>query len=160
MEGMMLKRRDSSYGLGRKRGDWWKWKIDPYYVDAVLTYAQKGHGRRADLFTDFTFGVWHDGELVTIAKAYSGLTDKEFREIDRFVRSNTVDRFGPVRQVKPELVFELAFEGIRKSSRHKAGLAFRFPRMHRWRQDKRIDDADSLADVQALLPQAAAEASS
>lgn len=151
-EGLMLKRRTSAYGVGRRRGDWWKWKIDPWTMDAVLMYAQPGHGRRAGLFTDYTFGVWDGDTLVPVAKAYSGLTDAEIARVDRFVRRNTVDRFGPVRAVKPELVFELAFEGIQRSSRHKSGIAVRFPRMARWRSDKRPADADTLAMLEALLP--------
>jgi DNA ligase-1 len=147
----MLKRRLSTYGVGRKRGDWWKWKIDPYTVDAVLIYAQRGSGRRASLYTDYTFAVWHEGELVSFAKAYSGLDDAEIRQVDAFVRRNTLERFGPVRRVKPELVFELAFENIQRSSRHKSGIAVRFPRIARWRKDKSIDDADSLDSVKALL---------
>ncbi len=155
-EGFMLKRRDAPYGVGRKKGDWWKWKVDPYTVDAVLTYAQPGHGKRAGLFTDYTFGLWNPatGELATIAKAYSGLTDAEIREVDAFVRRNTTERFGPVRGVKPELVFELGFEGIQRSTRHKAGFAVRFPRILRWRRDKRPEDADTLEMVQALLDEA------
>ncbi len=150
-EGLMLKRRNSVYGVGRRRGDWWKWKVDPYSVDAVLIYAQLGSGRRAGLFTDYTFGIWDDGKLVPFAKAYSGLTDAEIAKVDAFVRQNTVERFGPVRVVKPELVFELAFEGIQRSSRHRSGIAVRFPRMARWRTDKRAADADSLDTVRALL---------
>jgi DNA ligase 1 len=150
-EGFMLKRRSSSYGVGRTKGDWWKWKIDPYSVDAVLVYAQPGHGRRANLFTDYTFAVWHQGELVPCAKAYSGLTDEEIRQVDAFVRRNTLEKFGPVRSVKPSLVFELAFEGIQPSTRHKSGLALRFPRMARWRRDKLPEEADSLDTLQALL---------
>jgi DNA ligase-1 len=147
----MIKRLDGIYGVGRVKGDWWKWKIDPYTVDAVMIYAQPGHGRRAGLYTDYTFAVWDNDELVPIAKAYSGLTDEEIRQVDAFVRHNTTDRFGPVRAVKPELVFELAFEGIQSSSRHKSGIALRFPRMARWRHDKRPQDADSLSTLQALL---------
>jgi DNA ligase-1 len=147
----MIKRLDSAYGVGRVKGDWWKWKIDPYSVDAVMIYAQRGHGRRASLYTDYTFAVWEGDELVPIAKAYSGLTDEEIRRVDAFVRNNTTDRFGPVRAVKPELVFELAFEGIQSSKRHKSGIALRFPRMARWRQDKRPQDADHLSALQALL---------
>ena len=150
-EGLMLKRRDSVYGVGRRRGDWWKWKVDPYSVDAVLIYAQPGTGRRAGLFTDYTFGVWDGDRLVPFAKAYSGLTDAEIARVDAFVRHNTLERFGPVRVVKPELVFELAFEGIQRSSRHRSGIAVRFPRMARWRTDKRPEDADSLETVRALL---------
>ncbi len=155
-EGLMLKRLASAYGTGRRRGDWWKWKVEPYSVDAVLVYAQRGSGRRASLYTDYTFALWHQGELVPFAKAYSGLTDEEIREVDRFVRQNTLQRFGPVRAVKPELVFELAFEGIARSSRHKCGIAVRFPRMARWRTDKAAADADSLDTLAALLPAAGA----
>jgi DNA ligase 1 len=157
VEGLMLKRKSSPYGVGRTKGDWWKWKIDPLTIDAVLIYAQQGHGRRASLFTDYTFGVWGDpdesGErkLVPVAKAYSGLTDEEIKKVDQFVRQNTLDKFGPVRVVKPQLVFELAFEGIQKSTRHKAGLAVRFPRMARQREDKPIEEADSLDTLRSLL---------
>ena len=151
VEGIMLKRLSSAYGVGRQRGDWWKWKIEPLVMDAVLINAQLGHGRRASLYTDYTFGVWHEGKLVPVAKAYSGLSDEEIIEVDKFVRANTADKFGPIRAVKPELVFELAFEGIQKSSRHKAGLAVRFPRMNRWRHDKKPQDADTLENLQALL---------
>jgi DNA ligase-1 len=150
-EGLMLKRRASTYGVGRRRGDWWKWKVDPYSVDAVLIYAQPGSGRRAGLFTDYTFGVWDGDKLVPFAKAYSGLTDAEIAKVDAFVRQNTIERFGPVRVVKPDLVFELAFEGIQRSTRHRSGIAVRFPRMARWRTDKRPQDADSLDTVRALL---------
>jgi DNA ligase-1 len=156
-EGLMLKRRASPYGVGRKRGDWWKWKVSPFTVDAVLINAQPGHGRRAGLFTDYTFGVWDGDALVPFAKAYSGLSDEEIREVDAFVRRNTIDRFGPVRTVTPELVFELAFEGLQRSTRHKSGIAVRFPRMSRWRHDKRPEDADTLATVRALLDTPAAE---
>jgi DNA ligase-1 len=150
-EGFMIKRMDSPYGVGRVKGDWWKWKIDPFSVDAVMIYAQRGHGRRASLYTDYTFAVWDGEELVPIAKAYSGLTDDEIRKVDAFVRNNTTERFGPVRAVKPELVFELAFEGIQSSNRHKSGIALRFPRMARWRHDKQPKDADTLATLQSLL---------
>jgi len=150
-EGLMLKRLDSPYGVGRRRGDWWKWKIDPYSVDAVLLYAQPGSGRRAGLFTDYTFAVWDGDKLVTFAKAYSGLTDEEIRRVDAFVRANTTERFGPVRAVEPRLVFELAFEGIQASPRHKSGIAVRFPRMARWRTDKKPEDADSVETLRALL---------
>jgi DNA ligase-1 len=153
VEGMMLKRRGSIYRVGRVRGDWWKWKVNPLSVDAVLIAAQRGSGKRASLYTDYTFGVWSNGRLVPIAKAYSGLTDEEIRRVDRFVRANTVDKFGPVRSVKPELVFELAFEGIQRSTRHKSGVAVRFPRIARWRDDKVASEADSLAALQALLPE-------
>ena len=150
-EGLMLKRMDGAYGVGRRKGGWWKWKVEPFTLDAVLIYAQRGHGRRASLYTDYTFGVWKDGELVPFAKAYSGLTDAEIRKVDAFVRRNTLQRFGPVRTVKPELVFELAFEGIQRSPRHKSGVAVRFPRMLRWRTDKKPEDADSLDTILSLL---------
>jgi DNA ligase 1 len=153
VEGFMLKRKSSPYRVGRVRGDWWKWKVAPYSVDAVLIYAQRGSGKRASLYTDYTFAVWDDGALVPFAKAYSGLTDAEIRKVDAFVRRNTIEKFGPVRTVKPELVFELAFEGIQRSSRHKSGIAVRFPRMLRWRTDKKPQDADTLEAVRALLPQ-------
>ena len=151
VEGFMLKRLGSPYRVGRKRGDWWKWKIQPYSVDCVLIYAQPGNGRRASLFTDYTFGVWDQGKLVPFAKAYSGLTDEEIREVDGWVRRNTLETFGPVRSVKPELVFELAFEGIQLSPRHRSGIAVRFPRMARWRHDKKAEDADTLETIRALL---------
>ena len=151
VEGFMLKRLGSPYRVGRKRGDWWKWKIEPYSVDAVLFYAQPGSGKRASLFTDYTFAVWDNGVLVPFAKAYSGLTDEEIRQVDSFVRRNTLEKFGPVRRVAPELVFELAFEGIQESPRHRSGIAVRFPRMARWRQDKAADQADSLETLRALL---------
>jgi DNA ligase-1 len=150
-EGFMIKRRDAPYGTGRKKGDWWKWKSDPYSVDAVLIYAQKGHGRRADLFTDYTFAVWNGDVLVPFAKAYSGLSDAEIRETDRFIKQNTLEKFGPVRTVKPELVFEIGFEGIAESSRHKSGIAVRFPRILRPRPDKTAADADTLETLKALL---------
>ena len=150
-EGIMLKKLSSLYHSGRKRGDWWKWKVNPYTVDAVMIYAQKGSGRRANFFTDYTFAV-RDGEnLVTIAKAYSGLTDKEIKEVNGFVTRNAIEKFGPVRTVKPELVFEIAFEGISESKRHKAGLALRFPRILRWRKDKKADEINTLDDLQQLL---------
>ncbi|RJX76967.1 ATP-dependent DNA ligase [Pseudomonas sp. LS-2] len=159
VEGMMLKARDSLYGVGRTKdmGVWWKWKIDPFSVDAVLIYAQRGHGRRASLYSDYTFAVW-DGPpqssertLVPFAKAYSGLTDEEMRKVDAIIRKTTVEKFGPVRSVTPTLVFELGFEGIALSKRHKSGIAVRFPRMLRWRQDKPVAEADSLATLQDLL---------
>ena len=150
-EGLMLKERDSAYGVGRRRGDWWKWKVLPHTIDAVLIAAQRGSGKRASLYTDYTFGVWDNGSLVTIAKAYSGLTDAEIREVDAFIRRNMVEKFGPVRTVKPELVFELAFEGLNLSKRHKSGIAVRFPRILRWRTDKPAAEADTLDSVRALL---------
>ncbi len=151
-EGLMLKRKDSPYLVGRKKGDWWKWKVDPFSVDAVLTYAMRGHGRRANLYTDYTFGLWQDGELVTFAKAYSGLTDAEFRKVDAWIKKNTLERFGPVRSVTPHHVFEIAFEGIAPSKRHKSGVATRFPRIVRWRTDKPIEEANTLDDLKALIP--------
>jgi len=157
VEGLMLKKLDSPYRVGRHRGDWWKWKIDPFTIDAVLLYAQKGTGKRANLFTDYTFAVWKQGELVPFAKAYSGLTDKEIRKVDKFVRENTKETFGPVRSVTPKLVFELAFEAIQKSGRHKSGVAVRFPRILRWRDDKTIEEADSLETIHALLESYEAE---
>jgi DNA ligase-1 len=151
VEGLMLKKLSSPYKVGRQRGDWWKWKVNPFTMDAVLIYAQRGSGKRASLYTDYTFGIWDNGKLVPVAKAYSGLTDEEIRQVDLFVRQNTLEKFGPVRTVKPELVFELAFEGIAKSTRHKSGIAVRFPRMLRWRIDKPANEADTLETVQALL---------
>jgi DNA ligase-1 len=151
VEGFMLKHRHSPYRVGRHRGDWWKWKIDPLTVDCVLIYAQKGSGKRSNLFTDYTFGVWKGDELVPFAKAYSGLTDAEIRKADRWIRDNTLETFGPVRAVKQELVFELAFEAIQRSSRHKSGVAVRFPRISRWREDKKPEDADSLQTIQEML---------
>jgi DNA ligase-1 len=151
VEGLMLKRLDSPYRTGRKRGDWWKWKIDPFTLDAVLVYAQPGHGRRANLFTDYTFAVWSGGELVTIAKAYSGLSDEEILTLDSWIRRHTLQKFGPVRAVEPVQVFELAFEGIALSSRHKSGVAVRFPRIARWRTDKLPDQADTLEGIRELL---------
>ena len=150
-EGLMLKRATSPYHTGRKRGDWWKWKLDPYTIDAVMLYAQAGHGRRANLFTDFTFGIRDGNDLVPFTKAYSGLTDAEFAEITRWVQSHTLERFGPVRKVPADLVFELAFEGIQESPRHKSGLALRFPRMVRWRRDKGVADIDTIDTLRALL---------
>ncbi|WP_299499497.1 ATP-dependent DNA ligase [uncultured Roseobacter sp.] len=150
-EGIMLKRSQSPYLVGRKKGDWWKWKLDPLTIDAVMIYAQAGHGRRANLFTDFTFAVWNGNDLVPFTKAYSGLTDAEFREITKWVRKNTLQRFGPVRQVTPHHVFEIAFEGIQASPRHKSGVALRFPRMSRWRQDKPLQEANTLDDLNDML---------
>jgi len=150
-EGIMLKRKDSIYRDGRRRGDWWKWKIDPFIIDAVMIYAMSGHGRRANLYTDYTFAVWKNDQLVPFAKAYSGLTDEEIRAVDRWVKQNTIEKFGPVRSVKPELVFEIAFEGIAKSTRHKSGIALRFPRINRWRKDKPIHEANTLEDLVKVL---------
>ena len=156
-EGLMLKRKDSPYLVGRKKGDWWKWKVDPLTIDAVLTYAMRGHGRRSNLFTDYTFALWNDNEegekeLVTFAKAYSGLTDAEFRKVDAWIKKNTLERFGPVRSVTPHHVFEIAFEGIALSKRHKSGVATRFPRILRWRTDKKIEEANTLDDLKAMIP--------
>jgi DNA ligase-1 len=150
-EGLMLKRRDSPYLTGRKKGDWWKWKLDPLTIDAVMIYAQSGHGRRANLFTDFTFAVWNGNDLVPFTKAYSGLTDAEFRKITAWVKKNTLQRFGPVRSVTPHHVFEIAFEGIQASKRHKSGVALRFPRMARWRHDKSVQEANTLKDLTQML---------
>jgi DNA ligase-1 len=153
VEGMMLKQRRAAYGVGRTKdvGTWWKWKIDPLSIDAVLIYAQRGHGRRASLYSDYTFAVW-DGPPGLAAKAYSGLTDAEMNRVDAVIRKTTIESFGPVRSVKPTLVFELGFEGIAKSSRHKSGIAVRFPRMLRWREDKPVEEADTLGTLGALLP--------
>jgi DNA ligase-1 len=155
-EGLMLKRNASPYLVGRKKGDWWKWKIEPLTIDAVLTYAMRGHGRRSNLFTDYTFALWQvheagERELVTFAKAYSGLTDAEFRKVDDWIKKNTLERFGPVRSVTPELVFEIGFEGIAFSKRHKSGIATRFPRILRWRHDKKIDEANTLDDLKNMI---------
>jgi len=150
-EGFMIKNKESTYKVGRKKGDWWKWKVDPLTIDAVMIYAQRGSGRRANLYTDYTFAVKDGDKLVPFAKAYSGLTDEEFRKVNQFIRKNTLDRFGPVRSVKPELVFEIGFEGIAKSNRHKSGIALRFPRMLKWRTDKDASEINTLADLQKLL---------
>lgn len=152
VEGFVLKKQTSQYGVGRKKGEWWKWKIDPYSVDVVLLYAQRGRGRRASLYTDYTFGVWQGDQLLPFAKAYSGLNDVEIREVDRFIRANTLEKFGPVRSVEQQLVMELHFEGIQRSKRHKSGIAVRFPRIARWRKDKKPEDADTIATIMALLP--------
>ncbi len=152
VEGLLLKRRSSPYRTGRRKGDWWKWKVAPLSVDAVMIYAQKGSGRRASRYTDYTFGVWRDGALVTVAKAYSGLSNGEIDELDRWVRRHTKERFGPVAVVEPEQVFELHFDSLRRSKRHKAGLALRFPRIARWRKDKTAEEADTLGAVASLLP--------
>ena len=150
VEGLMLKRRDSPYRHGRKRGDWWKWKVDPLTVDAVLVYAQSGSGRRSTLYTDYTFALWDGDVLVPVAKAYSGLDDKEILQLDRWIRAHTVERFGPVRSVTPEHVFELGFEGVNLSKRHKSGVAVRFPRILRWRTDKPASEADRVESLRAL----------
>jgi DNA ligase 1 len=146
-EGVMLKRLDSAYGIGRQRGNWWKYKVDPMTIDAVLLYAQAGTGRRANLYTDYTFGIWHEKELIPIAKAYSGLTQEEIAKLDHWIRRNTMEKFGPVRKVKAEQVFEIAFEGIQLSNRHKSGIALRFPRIARWRTDKPMEECDTLDQI-------------
>ena len=151
-EGLMLKLKDGPYDVGRVRGNWWKWKLSPFTIDAVLIYAQKGHGRRSGLYTDYTFAVWDGDSLVPFAKAYSGLDDKEIRKVDDFVRKHTRESFGPVRSVTPTLVMELAFEGLQKSTRHKSGIATRFPRIARWRHDKKPSDANTLQDLLRMLP--------
>jgi len=150
-EGLMLKQKNSPYHAGRKKGDWWKWKISPLTIDAVLIYAQKGSGRRSAYYTDYTFAVKNGDTLVTIAKAYSGLTDKEIMEVSKFVNKNAIEKFGPVRTVKAELVFEIAFEGIGFSSRHKSGVALRFPRIVRWRKDKTVAEIDDLEEIKKLI---------
>ena len=155
-EGLMIKHKNSTYQVGRKKGDWWKWKLEPLVIDAVLTYAMRGSGRRSNLFTDYTFALWQNNEkgergLVTFAKAYSGLTDAEFRKVDDFIKKNTIDKFGPVRSVTPALVFEIGFEGIALSKRHKSGVATRFPRILRWRLDKKIEDANSIDDLKSMI---------
>lgn len=151
VEGLMIKALESEYGSGRRRGAWWKWKIAPRTFDGVLMYAQPGHGRRSGLYTDYTFGAWDGDRLLPVAKAYSGLTDPEIAKLDRWIRANTVEKFGPVRSVRPELVFELAFEGIAASPRHKSGIAMRFPRILRQRHDKPPAEADTVAGLRALL---------
>ena len=150
VEGLMLKRADSTYQSGRRRGDWWKWKIDPLTIDAVLIYAQAGHGRRSNLYTDYTIGLWDGDALVPVAKAYSGLDDKEIGKLDRWIRSHTLERFGPVRSVQAVHVFELGFEAVNRSTRHKSGIAVRFPRILRWRHDKPASEADRLDTLKAL----------
>ena len=151
VEGLMLKHGQAAYISGRKKGLWWKWKVEPYTADAVLVYAQQGHGRRAGVFSDYTFSIWKGDQLVPFCKAYSGLSDAEMQSVDRWIRSNTVSKHGPVRVVKPKLVFEIAFEGVQESSRHKSGIAVRFPRIHRWRRDKPSSEADSLDTIRTLL---------
>ena len=151
-EGLMIKRWDASYEVGRVRGVWWKWKVSPFTIDAVLIYAQKGHGKRSGVYTDYTFALWDGESLVPFAKAYSGLDDSEINLVDRFVRQNTRESFGPVRSVAPALVMELAFEGIQRSTRHKSGIATRFPRIVRWRHDKKPEDANTLTDLMEMLP--------
>ena len=151
IEGVMIKRRDSVYVGGRPRGPWFKWKRDPRVVDAVLMYAQRGHGKRSGFYSDFTFGLWDGEALVPVGKAYFGFTDEELRELDRFVRNNTVERFGPVRAVAPKLVVEVAFEGVNRSTRHKSGVAMRFPRISLIRWDKPAAEADRLETLEAMI---------
>lgn len=151
VEGLMLKRKGSPYRTGRKRGDWWKWKVEPYTIDAVMMYAKAGHGKRANLYSDLTFGVWRDDEIVPIAKAYSGLTDEQLSTLDDWIKSNTLERYGPVRAVEFEHVFEIAFSGLSPSNRHKSGISLRFPRINRWRKDKAPADANTLEDVESIL---------
>ncbi|HVK98076.1 MAG TPA: cisplatin damage response ATP-dependent DNA ligase, partial [Flavisolibacter sp.] len=150
-EGVMLKKKNSVYQAGRKRGDWWKWKIQPLTIDAVMIYAQKGAGRRSNLYTAYTFAVRDGDQLIPFTRAYSGLTDKEIAQVDYFVKRNSIEKFGPVRTVKPELVFEIAFEGIAASNRHKSGVALRFPRINRWRKDKPVDEINTLDDLKKML---------
>jgi DNA ligase-1 len=150
-EGFMIKRKSSIYQVGRKTGDWWKWKIDPLVIDCVMIYAEKGSGRRSNLYTAYTFAVKSEDKLIPFTRAYSGLTDKEFNEVDSFVKRNAIEKFGPVRTVKPELVFEIAFEGIAASNRHKSGVALRFPRINRWRKDKKPDEINTLDDLKKML---------
>ena len=150
-EGLMLKDKRAAYTGGRKRGVWWKFKVEPYTLDAVLLYAQAGTGKRSNLFTDYTFALWHGDKLVPFAKAYSGLNDQEIEKLDRWIRRNTLEKFGPVRSLKVEKVFEIAFEGIAASTRHKSGIAVRFPRILRWRTDKQPADADTLDTACKLI---------
>ena len=150
-EGLMLKHKQSVYESGRRRGSWWKWKVDALTVDGVLIYAQRGSGRRANLYTDYTFAIWDGEELVPFTKAYSGLTDKEILEVDNWIKKNTIEKFGPVRSVTAELVFEIAFEGIQPSPRHKSGIALRFPRIARWRKDKSVKEANNKQDLLQLI---------
>jgi len=150
-EGLMLKKKQSVYESGRRRGNWWKWKVDALTVDGVLIYAQRGSGRRANLYTDYTFAIWDGEELVPFTKAYSGLTDKEILEVDNWIKKNTIDKFGPVRSVTATLVFEIAFEGIQPSPRHKSGIALRFPRIARWRKDKNAKEANTKSDLLQLI---------
>jgi DNA ligase 1 len=151
VEGIMLKRRDAPYLPGRPKGPWWKWKRDPFIVDAVLMYAQRGHGKRSSFYSDYTFGAWRGDELVPVGKAYSGFTDEELQRLDRWVRNNTTQRYGPVREVAPEIVLEIAFDSVHRSTRHKSGLAMRFPRVHRIRWDKPIGEADTVEALEKLL---------
>lgn len=153
VQGLMLKNANSPYRSGRIKGDWFKWKLNPWTADMVLLYAQRGHGKRATLFSDYTFGVWANGQLLTVAKAYSGLSNQEINQIDLWIKSHTIRRFGPVHEVPPHHVFEISFEGIRQSARHKSGIALRFPIISRWRTDKRIHEANSLESLRAIIQQ-------
>ena len=149
----MLKRWDSIYEAGRPKGPWFKWKRDPNVVDAILMYAQRGHGKRSSFYSDYTFGVWKGNEIVPIGKAYFGFTDEELKQLDKWVRNNTVQAFGPVREVRKELVFEVAFDSAQESTRHKSGVALRFPRINRIRWDKPPGEADELATLERMLEQ-------
>ena len=150
-EGLVIKNKNSKYLPGRKRGNWWKYKVDPMQLDAVLIYAKGGSGKRADLYTDYSFALWKDKELTKFANAYSGLTNEEIKELDKWIRKNTLNKFGPVRSVKPFFVFEISFENIQFSSRHKSGIAVRFPRITKWRKDKNIHEADTLENAYKLM---------
>ncbi len=150
-EGLVIKNKNSIYSSGRKKGLWWKYKVDPMQLDAVLIYAKGGSGKRAGLYTDYSFALWKDGKLIKFASAYSGLNNSEIKELDKWIRKNTIEKFGPVRSVKPEMVFEISFENIQVSNRHKAGIAVRFPRISKWRKDKNIKDADTLENAQKLM---------
>jgi DNA ligase-1 len=151
IEGLMLKRRDSPYLSGRPKGPWFKWKRGALTIDAVLMYAQRGHGKRSSFYSDYTFGAWHGDALVPVGKAYSGFTDDELRLLDKWVRDNTVKRFGPVREVTPGLVLEIAFDSVHRSTRHKSGVALRFPRVHRIRWDKPFAEADTLQNLERMM---------
>ncbi len=150
-EGIMLKNKESIYESGRPRGKWFKWKRNPKYIDAILMYAQRGHGKRSSFYSDYTFGIWNEDKIVPIGKAYSGFTDKELNMLDKFVRSNTINRFGPVREIKKEIVFEIAFDSISESKRHKSGIALRFPRISRIRWDKPIDEIEDLKKIKKVF---------
>ena len=151
IEGLMIKRKDSTYIAGRKKGNWFKWKKNPCFIDVILMYAKRGHGKRSSYYSDYTFGIWDDNRVIPIAKAYSGYTDIELSKIDSFVRKNTVAKYGPVREVKKSLVFELAFDSANSSTRHKSGLALRFPRVHRIRWDKPVDEVLNLISIKEEL---------
>ena len=150
-EGLVIKDKQSEYVPGRKKGNWWKYKIDPMQLDGILIYARPGSGKRADLYTDYSFGIWEDNKLVKFANAYSGLNNEEIRELDKWIRRNTLEKFGPVRSVKPELVFEISFDNIQISKRHKSGIALRFPRITKWRRDKNIMEADNLENALKMI---------